>query len=271
MKVCSRKFIKHALRVLFILTLPASAFAGETQESQNTRQAQALWEQAVAAKGGREQLYRVNSLLISYRDTVRNFLGVVVHRGDVETLYAFPGRMWGWDDGLPPPFSLTVTLLDVGRDRRCALYKGAAAPVCDPARRKGVEPDEGLVQAQLLYLLETRWVKPTPVGVTREWVGLKKVDVLHARFQDKRVDYFLDGKTHLPVRVSIFYGASERTALSFEFSDYAPVGGVQMPGKQKSAKINFDLNPAYDEGVFTRPPSVEAGPKAWRRDATATQ
>jgi hypothetical protein len=244
--------------------MPAVVVADEIQESQSTQQAQTLWEQAVEAKGGREQLYRVNSLLISYRETARNFLGFVVHRGDVERLYVFPDKMWGWDDGLPPPFHLTVNLLDIGRDRRCTLYKGAAAPICGPARQRNTPLDDGLVQVQLLYLLETRWVKPTPVSVTKEKIGSRKVDVLHMLFRDKRVDYFLDGKTHLPMRVSIFYGAGARPTISIDLSDYAPVGGVLMPGQQKSAKINFQINPTYDERVFTRPPSIEAGPKAWR-------
>jgi hypothetical protein len=269
MKVHSRSSIEHAFLVFFILLLPTSAVADEIQESQSTRQAQALWEQAVAAKGGREQLYRVNSLLMSYQETVRNFLGIVVHRGDVETLYVFPDKMWGWDDGLPPPFHLTVNLLDIGRDRRCTLYKGTAAPICGPVRQGKTQPDEGLVQVQLLYLMETKWVKPTPVGVGEERIDSKKVDVLHARFQDKRVDYFLDRKTHLPVRVSIFYGGGERPTISVELSDYAPVGGVLMPGKQKKGKINFQINTPYDEGVFTRPPSIEAGPHAWRAGKAA--
>jgi hypothetical protein len=223
-----------------------------------------LWEQAIAAKGGREQLYKVNSLLISYRDTVRNFLGVVVHRGDVEALHVFPDKTWTWDDALPPPFSLTVSWLDASRNRRCVLYKGAAAPNCDVVEHPGSPADEGLVQTQYLYLLETRWVKPTPVGVTEERIGFKKVDVLRTRFREKRIDYFLDRKTHLPLRVSVFYGQSERATLSLDFSEYVNVGGVMMPGKQKNGHINFQINPPYDEAVFTRPPSLEAGPHAWR-------
>jgi hypothetical protein len=253
---------RQALCLLFILLLPAAARA--SQDSQDTRRAEALWEQAVAAKGGREQLYKVNSLLISYRDTVRNFLGVVVHRGDFEALHVFPDKTWSWDDALPPPFSLTVSWLDASRNRRCVLYKGAAALNCDAAVRPGSPADEGLVQTQYLYLLETRWVKPTPVGVTEGRLGLNKVDVLRTRFREKRIDYFLDRKTHLPLRVSVFHGTSERATLSLDFSEYATVGGVMMPGIQHKGHINFQINPPYDESVFTRPPSLEAGPHAWR-------
>jgi hypothetical protein len=258
-------FSRHALCLLFVIfLLPAAASAQAKQNSQEARRAEELWEQAVAAKGGREQLYKVGSLLISYRDTVRNFLGVVVHRGDVEALHVFPDKIWSWDDGLPPPFSLTVSWLDVSRNRRCVLYKGAAAPTCGAAARSGSPGDDGLVQAQYLYLLETRWVKPTPVGVSEGRIGLKKVDVLHTRFRDNRIDYFLDRRTHLPLRVSVFYKDSARATLTRDFSEYAGVGGVMMPGKLNSVLVNFQINPPYDEAVFTRPPSLEAGPHAWR-------
>jgi hypothetical protein len=254
-------FARHAFRLLFILLLPAAASA---QDSRDARRAEALWEQAVAAKGGRGRLYEVGSLLISYRDTARNFLGVVVHRGDFEALHVFPDRIWTWDDALPPPFKLTVGWLDLGRNRRCVLYEGAAAPACAAAERPGPPADEGLVQTQYLYLLETRWVKPTPVGVGAGRVGLKKVDVLHARFRDRRIDYFLDRETRLPLRVSVFRGTGARATLSLDFSEYASVGGVMLPGRQGRGRIDFQINPPYDESVFTRPPSLEAGPHAWR-------
>jgi hypothetical protein len=254
-------FARYALCLLLILFLSAASSA---QDAQDSRRAEELWEQAVAAKGGREQLYKVNSLLISYRDTVRNFLGVVVHRGDFEALHVFPDRTWTWDGALPPPFTLSVSSLDVSRNRRCRISEGAPTPTCGAAEHPALPADEGLVQVQYLYLLETRWVKPTPVGVTEERIGLKKVDVLHARFREKRIDYFLDRKTHLPLRVSVFHGRSERATLSYNFSEYAIIGGVMMPGKQMSGHINFQINPPYDESVFTRPPSLEAGPHAWR-------
>ena len=264
MRLTPSRLAGRALGLFFILSLPAPALAQAGRGAADVWLAEELWERAVAAKGGREQLRRVGSLLISYRDTVRNFLGVVVHRGDVETLHVFPDRTWSWDDGLPPPFTLTVGWLDVSRNRRCVLYKGAAAQTCGPAERPGSPADEGLAQAQYLYLLETRWVRPAPVGVSEGRVGRRQVDVLHTRFRDRRVDYSLDRKTHLPLRVSVFYGDAERATLTLDFSEYVNVGGVMMPGRQGRGRINFQINPPYDEAVFTRPPSIEAGPKAWR-------
>lgn len=253
----------NTLWLLLILLMPFPAAANEAQGSENSEQAKILWEQAIAAKGGREQLHQVTNLVISYRETVRNFLGLVVHRGPVERLYVFPNKSWGWDDGLPPPFHLSVGWLDIEQNRRCTLYAGSSSPVCCPAKQAKSPADEGISQVQYLYLMETRWVKPTPLSVTKDNIGLKLFDVLHTRFENKRVDYFLDRKTHLPARVAVFYNGRDRA--TFDFSDYVTVNGIQMPGRQKKGKINFQINASYDESVFTRLPSIEAGPKAWQR------
>jgi hypothetical protein len=249
----SRSFTTHSLCLLVLLLFPVSAFSIQSQPSEDLRKANGLWELAIAAKGGREQLYRVSSLLISYQDTVRNFLGIPVHRGIVGTLYAFPDKSWGWDDGLPPPFRLTVSSLNLERDRRCHLRAGAAAPVCGSAKKGPSPPDEGLSQVQYLYLMETKWVKPVALSVTKGEIGLKKVDVLHTRFENKRIDYFLDRKTHLPARVAVFYGNSDRATFTVELSEYINVNGIQMPGKQKKGRITFQINPSYDPDIFTRP------------------
>ena len=270
MKVTSHTSIKSIFRLLIIFLLPLSVNANQAEVSESAQQAKELWEQAIAAKGGREQLYKVNSLVISYQEAVRNFLGIVVHRGEVQTFYLFPDRMWSWDDGLPPPFHLTVGVLDLTQNLRCTLYKGAQKPLCGPAKQGASPAGEGLNQAQYLYLMETRWVKPEPLNATKESIGLKKVDVLHTRFEDKRIDYFLDQKAHLPLRVAVFYGASDRPTLTIDLSEYMTINGIQMPSKQKKGRINFQINPSYDESIFTRPPSIEAGPKAWQPSAKPT-
>ena len=229
----------------------------------NREQAQKLWDVAITAKGGRERLHEVSSLLIWYQETTRNFLGIVVHRGHVESLYVFPGKLWSWDDGLPPPFRLNVGVLDLDRNFSCRAHLDSKSPICGSAGKMGAR--EGIDEAQYLYLMETKWIKPTPISVSKERIGLKTVDVLETQWEDKRILYFLNRKTHLPQRVAVFRGNSKKPRLSLDFSEYAIVSGVQMPGKQKRGRINFILNPHYDESVFSRTPSISAGPKAWQR------
>lgn len=264
MKLVSFRLIKLALFLVLIYGASTVTFANPLDESERERQASILWEQAITAKGGREALHQVNSLAMSYQETVRNFLGIPVHRGPVERLYVFPDKSWEWDDGLPPPFHLTVRLLNIERNLRCYLHAGAPAPTCGPAKQGNSPLDERITQVQYLFLMETRWVKPSPVGVTKDNIGLRKVDVLHTRFGNKRIDYFLDRKTHLPVRVSVFQGNSDR-ALTIDISEYINVAGVQVPTRQKRGKITFQINPLYDDDVLTIAPSIEKGPQAWER------
>jgi len=240
-----------------------SAKAHQTSQTllQNREKAEELWEQAIAAKGGRERLLQVSSLLIFYQETVRNILGIVVHRGPVEKLFVFPSKVWSWDDGLPLPFRLTVGLLDLERDYACRVHVESRPPVCGSARKVGSR--EGIDEAQYLYLMETRWIKPTPVSVRKE-IWVQDSDVVVTKLEDKRIEYYLSRKTHLPQRVVTFHGESSRPRSSYDFSDYVSVNSIQMPGKQKKGRINFSINPAYDAGIFSRPPSIKAGPKAWQ-------
>ena len=241
--------------------------SGATDWSRDDRKkGEELWETAIAAKGGRERLHSIKSFGISYVDTARNFLGLAVHRGIVESLYAFPNKSWAWDDGLPPPFSLSVRVLNLEQDLSCTAFRNNPNPVCGQPKQRGPSPaNEYISQVQYLYLMETRWVRPIPYSVTTDKIEGKTVEVLHTRFADKRIDYYLNQKTHLPRRVSVFCGNSSRATLSVDLYDYVNVDGIQMPSKQHKGKINFEVNPPYDETIFTHPPVIAAGPHAWRR------
>lgn len=228
----------------------------------NREQAQKLWDVAINAKGGRDRLHEVRSLLIWYEETTRNFLGIAVHHGHVERLYVFPGRLWSWDDGLPPPFRLTVGVMDLDQDFACRVLD-SKSPICGNVRRFGSR--ERIDEAQYLYLMETKWIKPNPISLRKDRIGLKPVDVLETQLGDKRILYFLNRKTHLPQRVDVFRGNSKEARLSLEFSEYVSVNGIRMPGKQKRGRINLVINPQYDEVVFSRPPMISAGPKAWQK------
>ena len=250
------------VRFLLASVLASLLSAGNVYD-QDAARARELWQKAITAKGGREQLYKVKTLRIWYNETTRNFLGIPVHRGFVNRLYVLPNKVWAWDDGLPPPFHLSVAWLDIDQDKRCTLYQGAAKSVCGPARQ-GTSMQEGLTQAQYLYLMESQWVKPQPIGASTRSVGGSKLDVVRTTFENKTIDYFLDRKTHLPVRVDVFYNGSPHSTLAVEFSNYLMVDGINLPTKQKSTSINFEINTAYNATLFDRPPSIAAGPDAWK-------
>lgn len=254
------------LTIPLILSPQSTVVAEQTKAHEESKQkAEVLWAEAVVAKGGRERLYQVNSLVISYQETVRNLLGIVVHRGLVERFYVFPDKSWSWDDGLPPPFHLTVSMYNLERTISCTMHAGASSPKCVKPKDAAsfFNQGEGLRRAQYLYLLETKWIKPVPNSVTKGSLGSKTVDVVETKVDGRRVDYYLDRKTHLPQRVVTFF-ESGRVWETYNFSDYKDINGIRMPSVQKEGKINFQINPAYDETIFTLPPSIETGPKVWQ-------
>lgn len=251
--------------LLLSLGAPHAARAEERPSQVSRQQAEALWEQAIAAKGGRARLAQVNSLAISYEETARNLLGRVVHRGQVERLYVFPDKSWSWDDGLPPPFHLTVNMFNRERRTSCTVSTDAPAPRCSEPRDADsfFHQGEGLARTQYLYLLETKWTQPAPLAATAGRLGTQAVDIVRTVVNGRRVDYYFDRRTHLARRIVTFF-ESGRVWETYDFSDYLSVEGIQMPGRQKNGRLNFQINPAYDESIFTRPPSIEAGAKAWQ-------
>jgi hypothetical protein len=131
-------------------------------------EAQRLWELAIAAKGGRERLYAMRNMIISTN-------GSKYH--SVE-LHVFPNKFWRWT-GEPEPFGQSANMYNLGQ--RVAYTSDSGRP---GAAVKLHESNLGgghieLVDAQLLYLMETRWVKPTLVGfqvekltgIAQTWCG----------------------------------------------------------------------------------------------------
>jgi hypothetical protein len=87
-----------------------------------------------------------------------------------------------------------------------------------------------IIKAQLYFLLETQWVKPVPIGVTSGGrVGRRTVDIVQTLVDGKRVDFYLDRESHLPLKVAFINERDGRSYYWIMFSDYAPVNGIQMP------------------------------------------
>lgn len=181
------------------------------QRTGSQEEAQRLWEQAITAKGGRERLYAVRNMVVSWRGNKH------------VDLYVFPSKLWRWMDDRPSPIGLAVEMHNLERNLAYLTYPN------DPEspRRLG-QSGRGSVplrDAQLYYLLETRWIRPEPIGVTSGRVGRQAVDVVQTIVDGKRVDFYLDRELHLPLKVA-FPAEDERGTYYVMFSDYAPVDGI---------------------------------------------
>ena len=269
----------NAGRLLILISLLGAYYAGAlpaTPQENNEQKARQLWELAITAKGGRERLQRVDNLLISShaaRPLDRpGFEGLGTHH---EELYVFPEKFWWWRDDRPSKFGLSAEVFD-GATHWLVKEDDPESP-----RRLGLTTNEKefSVRAQVFFLMETPWVKPVPVKARTEWLGLKRVDVVHTLANGYKVIFYLDRKTHLPVKASILsLNADENDEEMVDlfavfFDDYREVQGLQMPhkvgwGSSPRHLYSFRMNVDYDEAIFAGPPKLEAGPEAWRRKAS---
>jgi hypothetical protein len=128
-------------------------------------------------------------------------------------------------------------------------------------------------------------VKPDPVAVRRDTVGLGAVDVVETRLPSAhiRADYYLDHGSHLPLRVVVFrtlkappgQGIPPRDFVledHYRLSGYTSVEGLQMPtrvSRDNGAYWNtsYRLNVAYDEQIFVDAANDSRRSLQWALDA----
>lgn len=254
------------MKILFVCLMcfvawTNSAFGFQNGEETKLRQvknmeqkkAEEIWEMAVQAKGGCQNIQSVKNLLISEKDSV--------------FLIVLPGKAWGWDRS-PKPLGLWVSTYNLEKNLEYTVNE-YSKKVDTTITGRGLF---FIRRQQLFYLLETEWVKPVPILTKKDRFENKKVDVVQTRVPGERdrVDFYFDEKTHLLVKVAFVDGVKGE-AYSWEaFYDYLTVDGIQVPSRSRSqgsrkTRMNIEFNVEYDESIFERPPSIEEGPNAWQK------
>jgi hypothetical protein len=260
--------------------------------------AKELWEQAIAAKGGRDQLYQVRNMVVTSQTKYGN--GTKTFHGyRTVGLYVLPDKWWEWYDDSPGGFgrhTMTFNFTDefgwelqgtpddlkpIPPDEAVTLTK--RTPTSDKLSLYEKQyPKEALSryaefqvdywENQFIYLMETKWLRPVLTGARIERSGSKKFDVVEATWGRERIEFYLDQKTHLPAkivfRVKFALSKSGEYAIVFVLDDYVEVNGLKLPSKVARGKdkneTTYQLNVDYDEGLFTRPPVITDGPDAWQ-------
>ncbi|MDQ3256472.1 MAG: hypothetical protein M3R15_21720, partial [Acidobacteriota bacterium] len=190
-----------------------------------------------------------------------------------EQLYVFPNKWWHWvDERAIGPLGLSVEWFDLERDLGYLTYPN------DPEspRKLKTTPRKRhfLFETQLLYLMETKWLKPVPLKTWTERIGFRKVDVVQTVVNRERFDLYFDRETHLPIRVVEHYPLpnESESKITYNLDDYIEVNGIRLPqtvtrvgplGSEKM-RVNHQINVDYDKRIFERPPTIEAGPEAWK-------
>ncbi len=274
----SKGFTTAALCLVAALTLVNKASAQAPTERARARE---LWEEAVRAKGGRERLRSVKSLLITSTVYARAPRGS--NTKEAVRLYAMPGRAWVYT--YTEAFDVKIDAAVLNKERGLCLSTLAPAHGVN-----GLSPcvhetwAQYLVQDPFIYLLETEWVRPVPVRARAEG----KYDVVETEVGVMRADFYLSRKTRLPARVVTEWmgGVGRATGslgpMEVLLEDYAEVEGVWMPrrvtrrlvdaaresvgdplsGDEERSRYRFNV--AYDPTIFNGPVPRNVKPDDWK-------
>ena len=267
----------------------ASAKSSIQKEDDNRARAEALWEEAIRAKGGHERLRSIQSLLISSTVDVR------AQRGGGETeaerLYVMPGKVWRYTRTQDVGVSVDATVINIERGLCAVTLAPGSSGVPPLSLCIPTTPLQYLTQDPVIYLMETNWVRPVPVGARTEGKGRKQLDVVETEVGKLRVDFYLDRKTRLPVRLVTewFGGITQATGplglMTVELEDYADVDGILMPrrvtrkprigeasvtevSREDTERARYLFNVNYNPAIFDGPAPRNVKRGDWKPNAS---
>lgn len=246
-------------------------------------EADRLWEQVVKARGGREKLQSVSNMLVTTGDNAE----------DIRIqFYAFPRKYWEWnkDKKFHDFMFVTMTNLDYGVHLSASYEGTVASEKLTPVTGGGDYRDGWLIEA-CAFLLETKWARPSPVRIRTERIGKERLDVIETVFdqfpppyRNWGLDYYVDPES-LEIKHVAWTTGGQRPFHVYHFGRGTVVDGIMVPcmfgvsmGSEKKDQwsntamrpMSFKFNVDYNPQLFEVPPSVAAGPDAWKKKAYAT-
>ena len=264
------------LLVLFVLLEPGLLFAQrQIPTAKEKAEAEHVWEQLIIAKGGRNRLHAITNMMLTKGNKPPNV--------QIE-FYVYPNRFWEWSKGKIVHEYKDVSMANL--DRGVYLFDP------QPINADRVQPVNGGANYRetwlgdaSLFLLETKWLQPTPMRVRSVSDGKKRWDVVETvfasltKYNDWGIDYYIDPET-LEIQMAAECDAKGEPYTLWIFDGQKEVAGINVPAtatavsgrtnlkklpKKPFSGLTFQFNIEYDEKLFERPPSVAEGPDAWRR------
>lgn len=259
-----------SLIVICFLTIPVSPVATSTpQEPSQSTSVERIWEQGIAAKGGREALHGVRSFVITSQGEYRS-RAVGKNKIRQEVIYALPDKFWSWSDYRPDVFGLRVQMYNYETSMKYTISEGDPYHPLEPIDEKD-RSTRDIPWALMPYFLETKWLKPELLGVKEGRVGPYTVNIVETSVRGRRVDFAFDQKTHLPIRVS-YYSTNKNGTKTYittiDLADYVDIGGIKLPQTLKyydgtKHKQRYQVNVGYNEDIFTKLTKIEDGLEVW--------
>lgn len=256
----------YIMEVLAIALIMIMSQIGSGQEAS---EAKAIWESAIKAKGGRNALAKINNILIQYTSPSRTTSGRAYEREET-ALTVLPDKVWSYTDERPEVFGEFVSMLNYEKMIQYFGPKGSSEistkPIPDKDRTR-----KDYQNSTIFYLMESKWLKPKPLGVKEDTLGSEKVLIVQTNVDGRRVDFALNRSNYLPTKIITYDTDVDGVVRAHEMtlSNYIEIDGIKIPRTAKydmfgtkNLTVRFNVN--YDPSIFTHVPN-ELGPDAWQR------
>lgn len=251
---------------LWLIAMLIGVYLPVSSEAQGTNRgnAEQIWERMIAAKGGREKLRSVETILAisdnPHAQKTKN------HSVD---LIVLPNKWWSWVDNRPEKFGLRMTMYDFD-DNTQYVVQSEGLP-----REWGLEaiqPNNRRFAGMpfIAYLLpENRYLHPKLERLITVTNGSRDVYVIETRIKGNRVDFFLDSQTYLPFKLAFFRSngkePGEHVSYETNLADYLDCQGIKVPTKVDDRRVSYQFNTEYNEQIFRKVPlPIEKSGDAWR-------
>ena len=253
--------MKGAIAILS-MTMIMSAHGGPP------RTAQTVWDQGIAAKGGRDALRAVRTFVI--RESAPRTGAEPWASALMRTVVCQPPNGW-WElvDYRPGRLGFSAHVADLATHAEWYSSGAEARPAMNTDR--SIVP-YSIEQVQLVYFLETAALHPTPVRL----VEGGEADAVEADLGGRPVVVHFDRRTHLPVRVEMTRavrlpsGRADAKKYSYVLSGYRDITGLRLPSQVtidsgSTVNLDFQINVDVDPALFRTPPENVTTADAWRK------
>ncbi len=230
--------------------------------------AQSVWDQGVAAKGGREALRAVRTFVVResavYEDAQPYASGL-----KRTVVCQPPNGWWEFEDYRPGRFGFSAHVADL--ETGAEWFSQGVKATLRMKLKDSIVP-YWMKEVQLVYFLETAALHPTPIRL----VEGSDADAVEVDAGGLPAVVHFDRTTHLPMRIEMTRsvqlppGRVTSTKYLYSVSSYRDVSGLKLPSRMRidsssPRDVDFQVNVDIDPALFRTPPTNVTSPDAWRK------
>ena len=268
--------IKSAILLLIL----AGISCGQTLSNsvENQKEAERIWEKAIQAKGGRENISKIDNFLQTYFSK-----GIFIRDRKYDTyrinLYVIPYKFWEYYDAGKSVFGRIMTMENYEN-----LTRWVDSPEDGDRSAKPITKFQnwkGYQNPQIGVLLEVKGLKLKLIGARIDKIKLlkseknnelqeKEVYLVETMIDDRKVEIAFDKESFLPIQFSFYWMEKpQQEPVMFQLYDYIENTGLKVPKYIYFKDGHFDtleyeFNVDYDPEIFERSP-LQMIPDAWKK------